>query len=318
MQLSRDASQMILVEKYRPQTVEECILPKALKEKLTSYASSGEFPHLIFTGRPGVGKSTVAKALAKQLGSDYLFITASKDGNIDTLRNIIQQFASTVSITSDQRKIVHLDEADNLSHHFQPALRAFIEEYSANCVFILTVNYPQRLLPPLRDSRFALIEFKIPPSEKASLQAETFKRVVRILDNENVTYTKEVVAQLVHRYFPDIRRILNEIDGSIINHQLDDGVLATSSEEDWTELYKAMKSKSFTDVRKWVGLHGDIETPAFFRRLYVDLASKLTDDSVPYMIILLAKYQYQAAFVADAEINNTACLTEIMAECAWT
>lgn len=316
MTLTPYASQLTLVEKYRPRTIDECILPTHVKEKLYSYRDSGKFPSLIFTGGPGVGKTTATKALAHELNADYLFINASMTG-IDDLRTTIQQFAATVSMFGDGRKIVHLDEADNLTHHFQPALRAFIEQYASNCVFILTVNYINKLIPALRDSRFHIIEFKVPVKEKAELAGQTYKRILSILDMEKITYDKEVVATLIKRYFPDIRRILNEIDGESTSGTLSISALASNTEDDWTELYRALKDKQFNEIRKWVGIHSDIDNAGFFRKLYVDLVGKLTEDTAAVLILLLARYQYQAAFAADAEINNTACLVEIMAEAVW-
>lgn len=256
----------------------------------------------------------MARALADELGADCLFINASKDGTIDTLRVTIQQFAATVSLSSEGRKIVILDEADHLSHHFQPALRGFIEEFANNCAFIFTANYPNRILAPLRESRLDIIEFKIPNAERAELMAQTFKFVCKILDNEGMKYDKEVVATLVKRRFPDIRSILTKLNRYVASKEVSSEVLGAVQDETWVELFTFIREKNFTEIRKWVALNSDIDTTQFYRQLYEGLTPLLKEDTIPTLVLILARYQYQAALVADQEINNVACLVEIMAE----
>ena len=304
------------VEKYRPQKIEDCILPKELKETFQEFVTSGELPNFLFCGGAGVGKTTVAKALCNEIGAEYLFINGSEESGIDTLRTKIRGFASTISLT-DSRKVVIIDEADYLNpNSTQPALRGFIEEFSANCRFIFTCNYKNKIIEPLH-SRCAVIEFKIENSEKPALAAEFFKRVTVILQKEAVQSDQKAVVELITKYFPDWRRVLNELQRYSVSGKIDSGILINLTEETFKELIKNLKDKNFTEVRKWVAKNGDSETINIFRQLYDTASTNLEVQSIPQLVLILADYQYKAAFVADAELNLMAALTEIMAQCKF-
>jgi len=300
------------VEAHRPKTIEECILPKALKETLQTFVDKGEIPNLLLTGGPGVGKTSVAKAALEQIGCDYVIINGSMNGNIDTLRTDIKNFASTVSFTSS-RKYVILDEADYLNaQSTQPALRNFMEEFSKNCGFILTCNFKNRIIEPLH-SRCSVVEFKIPTEEKPKLAAKFFKRVTDILTQEKVEFEPKAVASVVEKYFPDFRRTLNELQRYSATGKIDSGVLATK-EVQINELVDILKNKRFEDMRKWVANNTDVDSATLFRRLYDNASKYVKPASIPQLVVTLADYQYKAAFVADHEINIVACFTEIMME----
>jgi DNA polymerase III delta prime subunit len=302
------------VEKYRPHTIEDCILPDEFKKTFQQFVDQKNIPNLLLSGPAGVGKTTVAKAMLDQLDCDYIVINGSLNGNIDTLRNEIMQFASSVSFKGG-RKYVILDEADYLNaQSTQPSLRNFMEEYSRNCGFILTCNYKKRLIEPLH-SRCSVIDFKIPKKDKAILAVQFMKRTFKILETEGVTYEKEVVAELINRHFPDWRRVLNELQRHSAKGNIGAGILSGGAGDNIRPLLEALKVKNFPNVRKWVGENVDIDTTTLFRYLYDNISEIVSVQSQPALILKLAEYGYKAAFVADAEINLVACLIEIMVEC---
>jgi DNA polymerase III delta prime subunit len=302
------------VEKYRPQTIDECILPKNLKETFKQFVQTGELPNFLFCGTAGVGKTTVAKALCNEIGAEYLLINGSEESGIDVLRTKIKSFASTVSLT-DSKKVIILDEADYLNpNSTQPALRAFIEEFSNNCRFIFTCNYKNRIIEPLH-SRCSVIDFKIENTEKAEIAGAFFKRTIGILKAENIDADQKVVAELVTKHFPDWRRVLNELQRYSVSGKIDAGILVNMTEDSFKDLLKNMKDKNFTEVRKWVAKNGDSETINIFRQLYDTASVHLEPASIPQLVLILADYQYKAAFVADHELNLMAALTEVMSSC---
>ena len=306
---------MLWVEKYRPKTIEECILPDALKKTFQDFVNQKKIPNLLLSGTAGVGKTTVARALCEEIGCDYIIINGSDESGIDVLRNKIKNYASSMSL-SGGRKVVILDEADYLNpNSTQPALRGAIEEFASNCSFIFTCNYKNRIIDPIH-SRCTVIDFKANGS-KAKMAAQFFKRVENILQIEDITYEKEVVASVITKHFPDNRRILNELQRYAAGGTIDKGILASVSEIRMTELTTALKDKDFASCRKWVTNNLDNDPTRIFRNIYDGLYGVLEANSVPQMVVILAKYQYQAAFVADHEINLIACLTEIMVECEF-
>jgi DNA polymerase III delta prime subunit len=312
---SRD-NLFLWVEKYRPQKIDECVLPEALKKTFHEYIAQGELPTFLFCGSAGVGKTTVAKALCNEIGAEYLFINGSEESGIDVLRTKIKSFASSVSLT-DAKKVVILDEADYLNpNSTQPALRAFIEEFSANCRFIFTCNYKNRIIEPLH-SRCAVIDFKIDNKDKQETMAAFFKRAVQILKQENIEFDSKVVAEVVAKHFPDYRRVLNELQRYSVSGKIDTGILVNVGEESYKELMKNLRDMNFTEVRKWVGKNSDMDSVALFRELYDNASTLLEPQSIPQLVITLAEYQYKAAFVADHELNTMAALTEIMANCKF-
>jgi DNA polymerase III delta prime subunit len=307
------SNQYLWVEKYRPQTIDECILPDSMKKTFREFINSGELPNFLFCGGAGVGKTTVAKALCNEIGAEYLFINGSEESGIDVLRSKIKNFASSVSLT-DAKKVVILDEADYLNaNSTQPALRGFIEEFSNNCRFIFTCNFKNRIIEPLH-SRCAVVEFKIENSEKPKIAGDFFKRVKNILQTEGIESDLKVVAELITKHFPDYRRILNELQRYSVSGIIDSGILVNLGDESYVELIKNLKAKNFTEVRKWVGKNSDIESTELFRKLYDKAIDYLEQGSIPQLVLILAEYQYKAAFVADREINTMAALTEIMAQ----
>jgi DNA polymerase III delta prime subunit len=307
------SNQYLWVEKYRPSTIDECILPESMKKTFREFINSGELPNFLFCGGAGVGKTTVAKALCNEVGAEYLFINGSEESGIDVLRTKIKNFASSVSLT-DSKKVVILDEADYLNaNSTQPALRGFIEEFSNNCRFIFTCNFKNRIIEPLH-SRCAVVEFKIDNSEKPKIAAGFYRRVLDILSIEKVEADGKVVAELITKYFPDYRRILNELQRYSVSGKIDAGLLVNIGDESYAELVKYVKAKNFTEVRKWVGKNSDIECTELFRKFYDKSVDILEQGSIPQLVLILAEYQYKAAFVADREINTMAALTEIMAQ----
>lgn len=303
-------------EKYRPRTIDDCVLPEGLKATFKEYIAKGQLTNFLFTGTAGVGKTTVARALCEELGADYIFINGSEERGIDVLRNKIKQFASSVSLTEDGAKVVILDEADYLTNDTQAALRSFIEEFSNNCRFILTCNFKNRVIEPLH-SRCSVIEFRLNPADKPKIAAKFYRRVVDILETEGVEYDAKSVAKLVETYFPDFRRVLNELQRYSVVGKIDSGVLSNLGDETMKELVGYLKDKDFANMRKWVARNGDIETSVLFRRFYDTAADFMEGQSIPQMVIILADYQYKAAFVADIEVNNAAALTEIMVACKF-
>jgi DNA polymerase III delta prime subunit len=312
---SRD-EMFLWVEKYRPQKIDECVLPESLKKTFHEYIAQGELPTFLFCGTAGVGKTTVAKALCNEIGAEFLFINGSEESGIDVLRTKIKSFASSVSLT-DAKKVVILDEADYLNpNSTQPALRAFIEEFSANCRFIFTCNFKNRIIEPLH-SRCAVIDFKIDNKDKQETMAAFFKRAVQILKQENIEFDQKVVAEVVAKHFPDYRRVLNELQRYSVSGKIDTGILVNVGEESYKELMKNLRDMNFTEVRKWVGKNSDMDSVALFRELYDNASTLLDPQSIPQLVLTLAEYQYKAAFVADHELNTMAALTEVMANCKF-
>ena len=309
--------QFLWVEKYRPQKIDDCVLPEALKKTFKEYIAQGELPSFLFSGTAGVGKTTVAKALCNEIGAEYIMINGSDEGrSIDVLRTTIKSFASTVSLT-DAKKVIIVDEADYMNaQSVQPALRSFIEEFSANCRFIFTCNFKNRIIEPLH-SRCAVIEFRIDASDKQAIAAQFFKRATQILKSEQVEFDPKVVAELITKHFPDYRRILNELQRYSVSGKIDSGILVNMSEESFRNLVKHLKDKDFTEVRKWVAKQSDADTATLFRELYDSAATHMEMGSIPQLVLILADYQYKAAFVADHELNIMAALTEIMAQCKF-
>ena len=307
--------EFLWVEKYRPKTIEQCILPVELKETFQQFVNNKEIPNLILSGGPGTGKTTVARAMLEEVGSDYIIINGSLNGNIDTLRNDVQNFASSISLFGG-RKYVILDEADYLTHHTQPALRNFMEEYSRNCGFILTCNFKNKIISPLH-SRCSVVDFKYSKKDIAKLAAMFFKRVVDILTKENITFDKKVVVEVINKYYPDSRRILNELQRYSSSGSIDAGILSTFEDFSIKELIDLMVKKDFTKVRRWITLNLDTDPAAFFRQFYDSASLYIEPSSIPLLVVTIAKYQYQNSFVADSEINLVAFLAEVMMECEF-
>jgi DNA polymerase III delta prime subunit len=307
------STDFLWVEEYRPKTIDECILPSSLKTLFKSFIDKGELSNLLFSGTPGIGKTTVAKALCDQLNCDWIMINGSEEGGIDVLRDKIKNFASTVSL-SGGKKVVILDEADYLNpQSTQPALRGFIEEFHKNCRFILTCNFKNRIIEPLH-SRFSNIEFKISPKDKPKLASKLFERTISILKENNVDYNDKVLAQLVKKHFPDFRKVINELQRYSVSGSIDSGILTNITNENLKSLMKLLKEKDFTETRKWVTQNLDNDPVRIFRSIYDNLYDNLQPETIPHAVLILADYQYKSAFVADQEINFTACLTEIMSQ----
>jgi DNA polymerase III delta prime subunit len=307
-------TEFLWVEKYRPQTIEDTILPDKLKATFQQFVDQKSVPNLLLTGRAGVGKTTVARAMLEQLGCDYMIINGSLYGNIDTLRTTIHTFASSVSLMGG-RKYVILDEADYLNaNSTQPALRNFMEEFSKNCGFILTCNYVNKIIEPLQ-SRCSIIDFKIEKADSAKLAAQFFKRAMDILQKENVEADKAAVAEVIKKYFPDWRRVLNELQRYGATGKIDSGILSNFQETSLKALVDSMKKKDLTAVRKWIAEHSDMDSATFYRTFYDVASNYFTPAGIAQLIVILAKYQYQEAFVADREINTAAMCIEISLEC---
>jgi DNA polymerase III delta prime subunit len=306
---------LLWVEKYRPKTIEDCILPDAIKSTFQEYVNRKEIPNLLLSGSAGVGKTTIAKALCNEVGCDFIVINGSDESGIDVLRTKIKNYASSVSLAGG-RKVVIIDEADYLNpNSTQPALRGAIEEFSSNCSFIFTCNYKNRIIDPIH-SRCSVVDFKI-NGAKQKMAAQFFKRVEWILEKENITYSKDVVAAVITKHFPDNRRVLNELQRYSVSGTIDSGILSNVADIQLDTLITALKSKDFGSTRKWVTANLDNDPVKIYRKLYDTLYEVLKPQSVPQLVLILAKYQYQAAFVADHEINMVACLTEIMVDCEF-
>ena len=308
-------NQFLWVEKYRPQTIDECILDSSLKDTFNKIAESGEIPNMLFTGTAGLGKTTVAKALCNMLDLDYIVINGSEEGNIDTLRGKIKQFASTVSLQGGI-KVVILDEADYLNpQSTQPALRGFIEEFANNCRFILTCNFKNRIIEPLH-SRCGVYEFN--GGDKQQLCNDFFVRCQGILSGEGVPYDKPALAELIMKHYPDWRRVLNELQRYSLSGRIDTGILNSISDKNYDDLFTFLKTKDFKKMRSWVANNIDTDASAIFRSIYDRVTQKVSPASIPQLILILADYQYKNAFVADHELNVVACLTEVMANVEFT
>lgn len=311
-----ESNQMLWVEKYRPHKIEDCILPDSIKSTFQEYVNRKEIPNLLLAGSAGVGKTTIAKALCEEVGCDFIVINGSDESGIDTFRNKIKNYASSMSL-SGGRKVIIIDEADYLNaNSTQPALRGAIEEFSVNCSFIFTCNFKTRIIEPLH-SRCSVVEFKIQNGQKAKMAMQFFKRVEWILSQEGITYDKEVVAAVVMKHFPDNRRVLNELQRYSVSGTIDKGILAVVSDVEISDLIKAIKGKDFGSARKWVTNNLDSDSATILRKIYDSMYDFLKPDSIPPAVLVLAKYQYQSAFVADQEINMMACLTELMIECEF-
>jgi len=310
--------EFLWVEKYRPKTIEECILPENIKKTFTDFLEKGEVPNLLLAGPAGCGKTTVAKALCTQLGVDVYVINGSDEGRfLDTVRNTAKNFASTVSLSSEAKhKVIIIDEADNTTNDVQLLLRAFTEEFSGNCRFIFTCNYKNKIIEPLH-SRCACIDFSTNSKNKPQLAAEFFKRIRQILDTEGVEFDNKVLVELINKHFPDWRRVLNELQRYSVGGKIDSGILATFSDVSIKSLLENLKAKNFTEVRKWVASNLDNDSDIILRRIYDSMYDCLVASSIPAAVLIIAKYQYQIAFVADQEINLLAALTEIMVECEF-
>lgn len=300
----------IWVDKYRPKTIDECVLPPRIKVALNKYVEVGEIPNLIFSGKSGIGKTTSAIALCKQVGCDYLMINGSDENGIDTFRNKIKMYAAAVSFTG-KRKVIIIDEADYLNaNSFQPAMRSAIEEFSNNCTFILTCNHRNRLMPEMV-SRFAEVKFNPSKEETQTLKIGALKVVVGILKNENANISDKVAASVLKKTFPDLRKCINELQHMSRMNVTEHDVSATGS--DFEELFSTIRNREFNKMRLWVA--STPESQDIYRVMYDNLTELFTPESIPQAILLLARYQYQAAFVSDLEINTVACLTEVMTSC---
>ena len=311
------SNEVLWVEKYRPQVVKDTILPSKTKESFHKFVSSGSVPNLLLTGGPGVGKTTIAKAMLEELGCDYIVKNGSLNVNIDTLRYEISTFASAVSLQGG-RKYVIFDEADYLNAaNVQPALRNFIEEYSSNCGFIFTCNFKNRIIAPLR-SRLSEIDFSIDTADRPQMAMEFFKRVKAILDQEEVQYDPKVVAKVIEKHFPDFRRVLTELQSYAASGKIDEGIFVNIAQESIDDLFRCLKAKQFTDMRKWVAKNSDQDMNEMFRRIYDMMGRKVTLQSQAGFIVTLADYMYKSGLVADQEINMVAFLTEVMIECEYS
>ena len=303
--------QFLWVEEYRPRDIKSCVLPKSLKTSLQSFVDKETLPNLIFSGGPGVGKTTAARAMLDQIGATYMFINGSEESGIDVLRTKIKNFASTVSLEGGKKYLI-LDEADYLNpQSTQPALRGFMEEFHKNCGFILTCNYKNRIIPALQ-SRCSVIDFVIPKAEKNKLATQFFNRSIEILIENEIKFNEKVVAELINTHFPDWRKVLNELQRYSVVGEIDAGILVNLGDKNIKELMTMMKKKEFTNVRKWVVDNLDNDSDKLFRSIYDNLYEFIDPSSIPHCVVALGEYQYKAAFVADLEINMMACLTEIM------
>jgi len=308
--------EFLWVEKYRPATIDECVLPEGLKKTFGQFVENKEIPNLLLSGTAGIGKTTVARALCEQLDCDYIMINGSEESGIDVLRNKIKTFASTVSL-SGGAKVVILDEADYLNpQSTQPALRGFVEEFSSNCRFVFTCNFANKLIPPIH-SRCSVIEFKIDRKELPNICSDFMKRVTDILELENIKYSNNIVSELITKHFPDWRRVINELQRYGASGTIDVGILTDFNEKQFKDLVQLVKEKKFTDMRRWVvdNLNNDPHT--LYRRIYDSLVNMLKPQSIPGAVIIIAEYNYKSAFVADQEINLISCLAEIMGSCEF-
>lgn len=304
------------VEKYRPSTVNECILPDRLKSIFQEFVDRKEIPNLMLTGSAGVGKTTVAKAMCDEIGMNHLYINASENRGIDVLRTTIRNYASSVSLTGG-KKVIILDEADYMTADAQAAMRGAIEEFAANCTFIFTCNFKAKLIDAIH-SRCSVIDFTLRADEKKDMIVQFFKRMQDVLDKEDINYDKAVLAKIIEKYFPDYRRTLNELQRYSSSGSIDAGIVAQLSDvRKIGDLAKSLKDKNFGEMRKWVVVNTDVDPATIYRKIYDSLNDYFAPHSIPQAVVILSKYQYQSAFVADQEINMVACLTEIMVDCEF-
>jgi DNA polymerase III delta prime subunit len=303
--------QFLWTEKYRPKTVEDCILPERLKVPFQEYVNQKQIPNLLLTGGAGVGKTTIAKAMCNEIGADYMVINGSDENGVDIVRFKVKNFASSMSLGGG-RKVLIIDEADYMSVNAQACLRNAMEEFSTNCSFIFTCNYKTKIIDPLH-SRCAVIDFGMKSDEKQKMATDFLKRILSVLDSQKIEYEKKVVAELVMKHFPDFRRVINELQRYSQLGKIDVGILAQIGDVSITQIVKHLKEKDFTSIRKWAATT-DIDATTFYRKLYDNLYEILKPSSIPQIVIILADYQYKQAFVADQEINLVACLTQIMAD----
>jgi DNA polymerase III delta prime subunit len=308
------SEEFLWVEKYRPHKIEDCVLPDRIKKAFQEYVNKGEIPNLLLSGPAGCGKTTAAMAMCDEIGCNYLFINSSEERGIDVLRTKVVGYASTVSLTGG-RKVIILDEADGLTPDAQDALRGVIEKFAGNCSFIFTCNFKAKIKDAIH-SRCSVVDFALKPSEKPTMASKMFKRLNEILKTEGVEYDKQVLVKIVEKYFPDYRRLLNELQRHAVSGNIDAGVIGQlDGVKSLSELIKALKDKDFSTMRKWVVINSDIDPSRIYRSVYDSLNEYLKPESIPAAVVTLAKYQYQAAFVSDQELNLVACLTEIMVEC---
>ena len=308
---------LLWVEKYRPKTIEDCILPETIKTTLRDVVSQNKIPNMMFTGTSGIGKTTAARAICNETQADYLIINGSDEGRmIDTLRIRLTQFCSTISL-SGSRKVVIIDEADYMNaDSVQPAMRNFTERFADNCSFIFTCNYKNRIIEPIH-SRCAVIDFSLKNGEKQMIAARFMKRVESILAAESIDYDKDVIAKLVLKHFPDFRRVLNELQRYSTSGEINSGVLANIKEMNLKELIDSLREKNFSKMRQWVVANVDNDPATVYRKIYDELYNVVDKGSIPQAVLTIAEYQYKSAFVADQEINLVACLVELMAECEF-
>jgi DNA polymerase III delta prime subunit len=309
-------NEALWVEKYRPHTIADCILPDEYKSTFQSYVDRKEIPHLLLCGTPGTGKTTVARALCDEIGCDYLMINGSDESGIDTFRVKIKNYASAMSLGGG-KKVIIIDEADYLNpNSTQPAMRAAMEEFAHNCTFIMTCNFKNRIIEPLH-SRCAVIEFKLRKEDKPKMAMAFMKRAAEILGNEKVPYDKAVLVEVVKKHFPDYRRVLNELQRYSVSGKIDSGILSSIADVSLQDLVTSLKDQNFSAMRKWVADFGSDDPAKIYRKIYDSLYDIMDKSTIPNAVLILAKYQYQAAFVADQELNLTACLTEMMVECKF-
>ena len=306
-------NEVLFVEKYRPHTIADCILPEEYKSTFQSYVDRKEIPHLLLCGGPGTGKTTVARALCDEIGCDYLMINGSDESGIDTFRTKIKTYASSMSLTGG-KKVIIIDEADYLNpNSTQPAMRAAMEEFAVNCTFIMTCNFKNRIIEPLH-SRCAVIEFKLRKEDRPKMAMAFMKRATEILNNEKIPFDKAVLAEVVKKHFPDYRRVLNELQRYSVSGKIDTGILSSIADVSINELVSALKDQNFGAMRKWVADFGAEDPARVYRKIYDSLYDVIDKSTIPNAVLILAKYQYQSAFVPDQELNMVACLTEMMVE----